>query len=89
MSFNIKQIIDAWVTSFNPTEKEKKLAELRGEICKDCPSSKNVGFHICSECGCPISKKIFTNEFNACPLEKWGNVDDEYFPNRKKEKTLF
>lgn len=88
MSFDIKKIIDAWLISANPSESQKELAELRGAVCKDCESNTNVGFHICSECGCPIAKKIFTDEFNACPLGKWKEIDDKFFPNRKKNRTI-
>lgn len=91
--FNFKQIINAWVTSFNPSERQKELAEKRGRICDDCPSKKNIFSNkewsaICNECGCPIGKKIFTDEFNPCPLRKWESVDDSYFPNRKRTNTL-
>lgn len=91
---NVKQIIDAWIISFNPTDKQKELAEKRGKICDDCLSKKNIFENkkwsaVCGECGCPIGKKIFANEFDPCPLHKWREIDDEYFPNRKKNKTLF
>ena len=92
--FNIKQIIEAWVISYNPTPQQQELANLRGQICDVCPSKKVVTEKleiatICGECGCPIAKKIFTNDYNPCPLKKWGEIDDKYFPNTKKKKTLF
>lgn len=86
---NIKKIIEAWMIANNPTDEQKELAELRANVCENCPSNIKVVFHLCNECGCPIAKKIFTNDFNACPLQKWNEIDDKYFPNRKKEKTLF
>lgn len=88
MSFNIKKIIEAWIISFNPTEKEKELAEKRANICKECPSQKfKLGVPVCGECGCPIAKKIFTNEPDACDLHKWKEIDEGYFVV-KKDKTL-
>ena len=46
-------------------------------------------FTRCKECGCPIKKKVFSDDFNDCPLGKWEEVDSEYFPPRKKVTTLF
>lgn len=86
----LKQIIEAWLISNNPTNEQKVLAEKRGEICYDC-DKKNIyldKFAICSECGCPINKKIFTNDFNPCPLKKWEDVDTLHFGERKNIKTL-
>lgn len=82
---NFKEIINAWIISFNPTEDQKKLAELRGKVCDECPS-KVMG--ICGECGCPIGKKIFTDTYNPCPLFKWNDIDLPYFGERKKNITL-
>ena len=83
---NIREIIDAWIIAYNPTQKQKELAELRGKICNDCTSrGVKIKIPFCGECGCPISKKIFTNSYNPCPLKKWGEVDKPYM---KQEKTL-
>ena len=82
----IKEIIEAWTIANNPTTNQKRLAEARGEICDVCPSKKiKLKIPICKECGCPISKKIFTNTYNPCPLEKWGDVDAPHF---KTKRTL-
>jgi hypothetical protein len=85
------KIAKAWITAYNPTEKQTLIAEERHKICNECPSNvKSVlmGYK-CDECGCPISKKIFSDQFNDCPLKKWESVDSLYFPPRKKQKTLF
>jgi hypothetical protein len=84
---NIKEIIEAWIISHSPTEKQKILAEKRAEVCKECPHRKDVLVSICGLCGCPISKKIFTNDYNPCPDKKWKEVDDIYF-EKKENKTL-
>jgi len=83
MDLNFKKIYNAWVTSYFPNETQKLLAEKRNEICESCPSRKiltdisKLGV-ICGECGCPITKKIFSNDFNDCPLKKWEEVDTTY-----------
>ena len=83
---NVKEIIEAWSISYNPTPEQKVLANLRGDICDECPSKKmKLRIPHCKECGCPISKKIFTNSYNPCPLLKWGEIDK---PNFKYKKTL-
>lgn len=90
----LKTIINAWITSINPNEEEKNLATLRREICDSCPSNKetlkgNRWSAKCTMCGCPISKKVYTKEFNACPSGKWEDVDLKFFDKTfKKHKTL-
>jgi hypothetical protein len=77
----IKEIITAWMISFNPSEDEKILAEKRYEVCFTCPKRGNnkLGIEVCTECGCPLSKKIFTlKEQDSCPLKKWSDVETEF-----------
>jgi hypothetical protein len=89
-----KEIADAWIIAHNPSKEQKILAENRFIICDMCPSKKTLSdiikiSTICNECGCPISKKIFTPEFNACPLKKWKEVDDKFhLATQKKAKTV-
>ena len=94
MEINFKKIYNAWVTSYYPNEVQKLLAEKRNEICETCPSRKvltdklKLGV-ICGECGCPLTKKIFSNDFNDCPLKKWEEVDTMYRTfNTKSNKSL-
>jgi len=84
------KISKAWITSYNPTEKQKELAEKRYSICDSCPSKVKalLGYYKCNECGCPIQKKIFSDVYNDCPLKKWESVDTAYFPPMKKHRTL-
>lgn len=96
---NLFTIIEAWKIANKPTQKQSELAQLRAEICNTCPSKKEFlkekkWTAVCTECGCPISKKVFTNQQNPCPLEKWKEVDKSYFINgqfldQKKKKSLF
>lgn len=88
MDINVKKIVSAWVTSFNPKEDERKLAENRFTICSTCEfKGKNIlSVDICTKCGCPLSKKVFTSlDYTTCPLGKWDDLDKE-FKNIKKDK---
>jgi hypothetical protein len=89
---NFKQIIEAWIIAGQPTEAQQELAEKRGKICDECPSKKILFEKLksgayCSECGCPIAKKIFTNDLNPCPLKKWEEVDAPFF-KKKENRTM-
>lgn len=88
---NTGEIIKAWITSFNPNETEEKMAISRKAICQECPSNKQIlkkrGWtSVCKECGCPISKKVYTKSYNPCPLGKWADVDNIFFEDKKIEK---
>lgn len=90
---NIREIINAWYISFNPTDKQVELSEKRLRVCEECPSRKELVkklkvTNICGECGCPISKKVFTDDYNPCPLYKWADIDKDYFLKRKEKNTL-
>jgi len=96
MGLDIKEITKAWFDSYFAKEEQKALAKKRFEICKNCPSLKNkfqilwpkMEITVCGECGCPIKKKIFSSNFNACPLKKWKEVDMENMKLFEKNKTL-
>jgi hypothetical protein len=94
MNFDFKKITKAWFDSYFGSEKQKELAIKRALICETCPSRIVVNeptglLTRCKECGCPIKKKIFSKDFNDCPLKKWESADSLYFPPRKTGKTLF
>jgi hypothetical protein len=70
------EITKAWIASYNPTPEQQSLARYRVSICNKCPNMeyvKELDYHKCGLCGCPISKKIFSpkpgNE--ACPDKRW------------------
>jgi hypothetical protein len=70
------EIARAWISAANPTDVEKEIAESRIKICQGCPSQRlneAINVHYCGECGCPLSKKIFSPlpGEKACPLKKW------------------
>ena len=90
---DFKQIANAWIIAHNPSKLQLKLAEERSKICDECPSKKTITTKlkigvVCNECGCPISKKIFTDDYNPCPLKKWGEVDETYIPQKKKSTLI-
>lgn len=82
--FDFKEIMQAWVTKFNPTPEQHELALKRFAICEECPSKKIISnpvrnFFICGECGCPLEGKTHSpKRKNACPLNKWETVDKDY-----------
>lgn len=86
----LKEIITAWRTSFNPTQQQNLLAKKRYNICKNCPSlGKKLKIEYCKECGCPVQKKIFTQQVNdTCPLNKWKPVEDE-FRNKVRQSKKY
>ena len=67
----LKEIIQSWAISFNPTEKQLTLAEKRYQICMSCEHKSEGLIEICKICECPIQKKIFSPLTNSCPLKKW------------------
>lgn len=86
---NFIEIAKAWITSLNPTEDQKKRSLERIEICNSCEKNKPFkGIYICSSCGCPISKKVFSHEYNPCPLKKWEAIDKNYLHLQKNTKTI-
>jgi hypothetical protein len=90
---DVIEIINAWKIANNPTPKQEELAKLRASICEVCPSkkviTKKIGLAtICSACGCPVSKKIFTPKFNACPLKKWAEIDNQYIPEKNTSSLI-
>ena len=86
---NFAEIVNAWIISFNPNEDQKILALNRSNICDTCEYKKYViKKPICSACGCPISKKIFSEEQNPCPKKKWKEVDSKYFSEKKQKNII-
>lgn len=87
MSIDIKKIIRAWKISFNPTEEQKQLAEGRLEICLKCSKYGNYTIPVCTVCSCPISKKIYSDNYDECPLSKWRSIEGKYLDTSKIKKN--
>lgn len=92
---DFKDIIKSWWIAANPTPQQSKLAEKRLEICIKCPKyekliKKKEWTAVCGMCGCPISKKIFSEQINPCPLDKWIDVDKQYGNgmDKKEQKSM-
>jgi hypothetical protein len=76
---NIAEIAAAWYRAANPTEEQALEAARRIAICDACEMKKFIPLsrmHICSACGCPISKKVFSPNIHSCPLGKWEEEDE-------------
>ena len=71
---NIVEIMQAWKISYNPTDEQQQIAEVRAAICDTCEYKEfkklTRGF-ACSACGCPIAKKIYSPTPKSCPKNKW------------------
>lgn len=65
---DIEDIVKSWSKLLKPTLKEKEIARKRLEICNNC-SSRKVG--ICTECGCFLEAKAFSEKDNSCPKKNW------------------
>jgi len=91
MELDVKKISKAWFDSYFGSNQQKELSQKRLNICEGCPerTTTTIGFTfpICSQCGCPLQKKIFSSNFNDCPLGKWKDVDNEH-PIIFKKKVL-
>lgn len=67
------EILQSYVTSFDPTEEQKELAEKRLAICMDCEHWVQGSIRdYCNICQCTTSKKVFSPKgADACPKKKW------------------
>lgn len=67
------EITKAWIIASNPTPKQEEKALYRSGVCDGCEMKeyiKHLDFFRCAECGCILSKKIYS-PINSCPLNKW------------------
>lgn len=72
----ISEIFKSWVAAENPTPEQQALAQYRANVCDSCSKKEYIkafGAFVCGECGCPLSKKVFSPKPGpkACPLAKW------------------
>ena len=86
----IEEIFKAWKIAYKPNELESGLAIKRMEICNICDSKKDTPFIHCGECGCILSKKIYSPTIGACPRGKWVAAEMKWQSdiNRKKYDNL-
>ena len=64
-----------------------ELAIKRMEICDTCDSKKTNPVIHCGECGCLLSKKIYTPVIGGCPRGKWVAVEMDF--ESKKNKKIY
>ena len=83
----IEEIFKAWKISYNPTNLQGELAIKRMEICDTCDSKKTNPVIHCGECGCLLSKKIYTPVIGGCPRGKWVAVEMDF--ESKKNKKIY
>jgi hypothetical protein len=87
----IKEIAQSWIIAFNPTARQKELAQQRYNICVGCKyygeARAITGEEYCTDCSCPLDKKVFSPKTDACPQHFWLEVEEEYF-KEKNTKTL-
>lgn len=91
---NFKEIVTAWITSLNPNDEEQSRSIERASICIKCEYKKEILKNkewsaICGKCGCPLSKKVFSQEYNPCPIKRWEEVDKKYIHLQKSNKSIF
>ena len=72
----ISEIFKSWVAAVNPTQNQQAIAQYRANVCDSCDKKKYVkalASFVCSSCGCPLSRKVFSPKpgREACPLSKW------------------
>lgn len=86
----ITEIFKAWVSAANPTKAELELAAKRHSICLECKWIRDsfIFDTKCGECGCPISKKIFSPSKGACRIGKWDDVDGVDKTTKKQNKSI-
>jgi hypothetical protein len=83
----IEEIFKAWQISYNPTSLQGELAIKRMEICDTCDYKRNNPVIHCGECGCLLSKKIYTPVIGGCPKGKWVAVEMDF--ESKKNKKIY
>ena len=70
----IQEIVQSYARMVNPTEEQKRLAEIRLLSCMTCEEwgENKLGVKYCKKCGCSTKAKVFSPRgMQACPLDKW------------------
>lgn len=92
MSFDLKEIAKAWLIAATPSLLQKEIAQKRYNTCLQCvhynPSRAVTHDEYCTDCGCPLSKKIFSPKYNACDQGYWQPTDDQYLDEYFRKKKV-
>mgnify|MGYP006143800277 CR=1 FL=1 len=78
----ITKILSGWKNYLSKSEVTEAVAKGRAAVCAACPHArqgkilafikddlKEVEGAYCSQCGCPLSAKVRSNDI--CPINKW------------------
>ncbi len=78
----ISKILNGWKNFLSKSEVTEAVAKERAALCAACPHAKQgklltfvkdtlkeVEGAYCSQCGCPLSAKVRSNDI--CPINKW------------------
>jgi hypothetical protein len=89
----VTEILNAWLIAANPSQPQIKLASERLKICNSCKFiayKEKTGNPYCTDCGCPLKKKIFSQKHDACPQHYWLEVENsDIFKNTQKNNKTF
>ncbi len=72
------EIFRSWGISYDHTNEQSDLAAARMRICDDCSFKATKPIIHCTECMCPLQKKVFSPRFGACRIGKWDITDKQY-----------
>ena len=76
----IEEIFKSWNISFDPNNKQSKLASQRIEICNSCEFKRTtLKVNTCGVCGCLLKGKIFSPVVSACPKGKWDEIAQKMY----------
>jgi hypothetical protein len=72
----VEEIYKSWVIAASPTKEQEEISKIRLKICQSCDYFRHnnvTNYYYCSDCLCPIGKKIFSPlpGKEACKKEKW------------------
>lgn len=88
----VKEIAQSWIIASNPNKRQKELAQSRYNICLGCKyygaARPITGEEYCTDCLCPLDKKIFSPKIDACPQHFWLEVEELSFKEKDKKTLL-
>ena len=99
MGLDFKEIVLSWYDATTPNNQKRPgqvdLAQKRYEICQGCEHFRPNRFlkndSYCNDCGCPLNAKIYSRKFDACPKNKWIEIETQFeniLDKPKKSKSI-
>ncbi len=74
----LEEIFKAWSIPFEPNWVQFKLASGRIQICEKCEFKEIEPRIQCSLCKCALRGRVFAPIKNACPKNKWEEIDNKF-----------